>query len=176
MNDKNKRRLAKEILYFFFGIFCTLVLWGLIGAKNYLVNSNIEKITTETLTVKKQLDSLKNINILDEYRRKQLDRNISEMLDKGASEDDIKRMVTDYKKIFGKKEIIVKREQLEKSKILSLKNFDDTRKSLINNNQKTEILTWGIFIIFGLIYPFRFAYYSLMWSIRTLKTKKQEEV
>jgi hypothetical protein len=176
MNDKNKRKVAKEILYFFFGIFCSLIIWGLIGTKNYLVNSNIEKITIETLTINKQIDSLKKINILDEYRRKQLDRNLSEMNDKGSSDDDLIRMVTDYKKIFGKKEIIEKREQLEKSKILFYKNFDDTRKRLINNNQKIEILTWGIFIIFGLIYPFRFAYYSLMWSIRTLKIKKQEEV
>ncbi len=172
MNDKNKRVLAKEILYLFFGIFCIIVLWGLIGAKNYIINSDVKKINKETLTIEKQLDSLDNINVLEEYHRKKLDRNISEMLDRGFSDEDINRMVNDFKKIFGKKEIAVKKAQLEKSKILFKQKIDDTRNKLINNYEKIEILTWGVFIIFGIIYPFRFAYYSLMWSIKTLKTKK----
>ena len=172
MNKKNKRTLAKEILYFFSGIFCILVFWGLIEVKNYLINSDIEKISIETLTLTKQLDSLENIKVLDEEWRKKLDSNIFEMQDKGATEDDIKRMVSDFKKRFGKKEIIVKREQLEKAKILSIKNFDDTQDKLIDNTEKNKILTYGLFIIFGLIYPLRLIYYSLIWSIRTLRTDK----
>jgi hypothetical protein len=81
-------------------------------------------------------------------------------------------MISDFKKRFGKKEIIVKREQLEKAKILSLKNFYDTQNKLIDNTEKNKILTYGLFIIFGLIYPFRLIYYSLIWSIRTLRTDK----
>jgi hypothetical protein len=171
MNYK-KQRLAKEILYFFFASVCTLLLWCCIETKNYFTNNKISKLTKETSSFTFQIDSLDKVVVLDENRRKQVDSNIISMLDRGATEDDVRRYVYDFKKKFGKKEVFEKQEQLIRNKNLTLQNLVDTQNKLFDNNEKKNILIWGLIIFFGILYPLRFVYFALMWSFKTLKETK----
>jgi hypothetical protein len=173
MNEKNKRTLAKEVLYFFFGIFCTLVFWGVIETKNYLLNNKIESITHTTLTLTKQIDSLSTIDVVfDNYHSYKLKSNINKMHNEGYSDADIDNMIDAFEKKFGRKETNLKINQLKNAKILLLKNYKNAKSKLIDYNEKIQILICFILIIMGIIYPLRLAYYSLKWSIRTLKFGK----
>lgn len=172
MNDKNKRRLAKEILYFFLATLCILLLWGFLETKNYFTNNTIRKLTTEASSLTFQIDSLDKVIVLDEYRRKQNDSNIAELLDKGATEGQVREYVYDFKKKFGNKEIFQKEEQLKRNKTLALQNLVNTENKVIDNNEKRNILIWGLIIVFGILYPLRLVYSTLMWSFRTLKGTK----
>ena len=172
MKEQNKRRLAKEILYCFFATLCTLLLWGFLETKNYFTNNNIRKLTTETSRLTFQIDSLDKVIVLDENRRTQVDSNIISLLDKGATEDDVRRYVYDFKKKFGNKEVFDKEEQLKSKRTLVLQNLVDTQNKLIHNNEKRNILIWALIILFGILYPLRIVYNVLMWSFRTLKRIK----
>ena len=158
-----------EILYFFFGTLCTLLLWSFIVTKNHFTNNNIKKLTSKVASLTSQIDSLDKVVVLDENRRKQVDSNIISMLDKGATEDDVRKYVYDFKMKFGNKEIFEKGEQLKRSRTLALQNIDNYRNKLIDNNEKRNILVWGLIILFGILYPLRLAYYTLLWSFKTLK-------
>ena len=173
MIEKNKRKIAKEILYFFFGIFCILVICCFIESKNYFLNNKIESINNNALNLTKQIDSLNTINVLfDKYYSKKLLSNITKMHTEGYSVEDIGNMIDDFSKKFGRKEINLKINKLKLIKSSSLMDCKDYKSKLLNYNEKVKILTYCITIIMGLIYPLRLIYYSLKWSIKTLKNEK----
>lgn len=162
-----KKYIAKEIIYFFSIIILTLIIYSIVEIKNHYLESKSKELNLAQITNDKKIISL-NKEILPKDRKKQLIANLTELFEKGASDEDGMKYSRDFKIMFGDKKVFKQIDDISKEKIKIKNEREELRNSFVPNNRKG--FTNKAFLLFLiLVYPVRFSSVLVLWSIRTLK-------
>lgn len=174
MNIQKKKILAKEIVYLFSLILCVLIFWTIVEMRNSHIHKRQEVFKSEFANSQSRLDSLKEKTMSPE-RMKQMEDNLIAMFERGASDDDGRRYMKEFEDKYEDKDVIDTISNLKQNLSVIEQKQQENSSRLLNNNHSDGVTKWFGFILLTILYPIRFIYLLLRWSIRILRQKTTEE-
>lgn len=160
---------ANEI-YLFTLALCIGIVWVIVEIRNSYLYSEQERIGNKISYYQAQLDSLEQKKLPAE-KMKQLVDNLTTMFEKGASDEDGKKYLKDFRDKFEEKEVLGEIKKLNADKINLEKQRQEITSNYIDNTMDKGFTKWFAIIFSMLIYPLRFIYLTVRWAFRTLKQK-----
>jgi hypothetical protein len=173
MSIDTKKIIAKEIIYLFSAIILVLIFWSIIEIRNTYTEKKIENISKQILILQFQINRNKQKKefILSPDKEKLLLKNLTELAEKNASDNDMRTYMIDFENKFSSEKIKFN----QKTKIIKNKKNDLIQKQNIfkkkylnQNEKKTNLLIFSI-VLFSLLYPIRIIIILLKWSFKILK-------
>lgn len=170
MNLTTKRRIAKEILYFFTGVIIILLFWGIILIQNNYYQNKVVTCKNEINHLQTQI----NLTILHPDKLKKLFANVKIMNESGSSNEDIVDMMNAFEKRFGKKITLserIKLEKLRKNEKIETNKLKEISLKIFNEDDIFTNIKISSILILALLYPIRFIFILIKWAIKILKLK-----
>ena len=168
MNLITKKRIAKEILYFFTGIIILLIFWVFIEIQNSYYQNKVITYNKEITKLQIQIKEFAIKPVLQPDKLNKLNENAKIMSESGSSEEDIIAMKDAVVKRFGRKYTLseeIKFDNLKKNLQLETNKLNEAYLKFLSRD---DILFLSI-ILFVLIYPIRIIFILVKWAIKTLK-------
>lgn len=168
MNLITKKRIAKEILYFFTGIIILLIFWVFIEIQNSYYQNKVITYNKEITKLQIQIKEFAIKPVLQPDKLNKLNENAKIMSESGSSEEDIIAMKDAFVKRFGRKYTLseeIKFDNLKKNLQLETNKLNEAYLKFLSRD---DILFLSI-ILFVLIYPIRIIFILVKWAIKTLK-------
>lgn len=162
-----KKIIAKEIIYFFSIVILTLAIYSFVEARNYYLTSKSKELNLVQISNEKKIDSLNKL-ILPKDRKGQLIFNLTKLFEQGASDKDGMKYSKDFKVMFGDKKIFKQIDHISKQQVRIKNELTEIRNSYVPNDMNGFTFKCA-FLFLILIYPIRFSFISIRWSIRTIK-------
>ncbi len=171
MNIDRKKIIAKEVIYLFTLVLCIVITWGVVELRNKYLHNKQDEIAHNITTNNSKLDSL-NQHALPEVHRKQLVFNLTKMFEQGATDEEGRKYMKDFRAKFEDKTILEQIKLLSKSQIQLEKDKQAIQTSFIDNNLSDGFTRICAIILLSILYPVRLTYILIRWSFRTLRKNK----